>query len=142
MTHSISAQVLSAQEIPPQTITSGAAINGTGVDMQSYSGVAFHIQIGAITGAGTLAARLEEDTVSNFASATNIANAALVNVTNTTPNNVMILEVWRPTKRYVRCVITQAANTVVASVISTRFRKSGLLPPTQAASQRVVVQAN
>jgi hypothetical protein len=142
MDHSISARSLQALEVPPQSITSGAAINGTGVDMQGWSGVAFTIQIGTITGAGTLAARLEESDTSTTANMTNITNAALVNVTNTTPNNVMVLEVWRPTKRYVRCVVTQAANTVVASVISTRFRRSGLLPPTQVASQRVVVQAN
>jgi hypothetical protein len=132
---------LIAQEIPPQSITTGA-VNGTGVDMQGWEDVRFHINMGAITGAGTLAAVVQEDTVSNFASAVNVANAALVNITNTTPNNVMILGVARPTKRFVRCVITQATNTVIASVTSIRSRRTGLLPPTSLASQTVILKEN
>jgi len=133
---------LIAQEVPPQSITSGAAINGSGVDMQGYEDALFVVHVGAITGAGTLAARLESDDNASFTTPTNITNAALVNVTNTTPNNVMILGVARPTERYVRAVITQAVNTVVAGVTSIRKRRTGLLPPTAAASQTVVVKSN
>lgn len=132
---------LVAQEIPPQSVT-GGAVNGTGVDTQGWEDVVFHINVGAITGAGTLAAVIQEDTASNFGTAANVANAALVNITNTTPNNVMVLGIIRPTKRYVRCVITQATNTVVASVTSIRRRRTGLLPPTASASQSVVLKEN
>lgn len=133
---------LIAQEIAPQSMTGGAAVNGSGVDMSGFEDALFVVHVGAITGAGTLAARLESDDNSSFTTPTNITNAALVNVTNTTPNNVMILGVARPTERYVRCVVTQATNTVVAGVTSIRKRRTGLLPPTAAASQTVVVKSN
>lgn len=135
------ADILVAQEIPPQSIT-GGAVNGTGVDTAGWEDVTFHIQIGVITGAGTLAAVIQEDTASNFSGAVNVANAALVNITNTTPNNVMVLGIIRPTKRYVRCVVTQAVNTVIASVTSIRSRRTGLLPPTALASQTVYLKEN
>lgn len=133
--------VLVTQEIPPQSIT-GGAVNGAGVDTSGWEDVTYHINIGAITGAGTLAAVIQEDTASNFGTAANVANAALVNVTNTTPNNVMILGIIRPTKRYVRLVVTQATNTVVAGVTCVRSRRTGLLPPTQSASQTVLLKEN
>lgn len=133
--------ILVTQEVPPQSIT-GGAVSGTGVDTSGWEEVTFHINVGAITGAGTLAAVIQEDTASNFGTAANVANAALVNITNTTPNNVMILGILRPTKRYVRCLVTQAANTVVASVTCIRSRRTGLLPPTQSASQTVVLKEN
>jgi hypothetical protein len=133
---------LIANEIPPQSITSGAAINGAGVDMQGWEDVLFVIQLGAFTGAGTLAARLESDDNASFTSTANITGAALVNVTNTQPNNVAVLGVARPTERFVRCVITQATNTVVAGVTSIRKRRTGLMPPTAAAVQTVVVKSN
>jgi hypothetical protein len=135
------ADELVAQEIPPQSVT-GGAVNGTGVDMQGWEDVQFHINIGAITGAGTLAAVIQEDTASNFGSAANVANAALTNITNTTPNNVMILGIARPTKRYVRLVVTQATNTVIASAVSIRRRRTGILPPTALASQTVILKEN
>lgn len=129
------------QEIPPQSIT-GGAVNGTGVDMSGWEDVQFHINVGAITGAGTLAAVIQEDTASNFGTAANVANAALTNITNTTPNNVMVLGIARPTKRYVRLLVTQAANTVVASATCIRRRRTGVLPPTAAASQTVILKEN
>ncbi len=136
-----SLDILVTQEIPPQSIT-GGAVNGTGVDTSGWEEVTFHINIGAITGAGTLAAVIQEDTASNFGTAANVANAALTNVTNTTPNNVMILGILRPTKRYVRLVVTQATNTVIASATCIRSRRTGLLPPTQSASQTVILKEN
>lgn len=131
-----------ANNIPPQSMTGGAAVNGAAVDMSGWDGAMFILHIGAITGAGTLAARVERDDNSGFNSATNITNAALVNVTNTNPNSIAVIDVWRPSERYVRAVLTQGTNTVVAGATVVRYRRNGILPPTASAVQVVRVAEN
>jgi hypothetical protein len=137
----LSDQTLATQEIAPASASSGAK-NGAGVDMQGWEGVAFHISIGAITGAGVADARVTEDDNSGFNSQTNITNAALTQIPAANANTLHIIDVYRPSQRYVRCVLTPADNTVVYAVTAVRYRRAGLLPPTQAANQTVKVAAN
>jgi hypothetical protein len=133
--------ILATVEVAPQSITSGAVVNGAGVDMAGYEDVTFHFSLGAITGAGTLAAFAQQSDTSVSANMTNITNA-LISVTNTTPNNVMVLTIIRPTSRYVRAAVLQAVNTVVTGVTAIRSRRTGITPPTAAASQTVIIKAN
>jgi hypothetical protein len=111
------------------------------VDMQGWDGVAFYIAIGAITGLGTYSAYVQRSAAANMGSPTNVANAAL-STACTTANTLCVLEVWRPSQRYVQCCLSPLVNTVVYSVVSVRYRRGGLLPPTQAATQRVLVAEN
>lgn len=136
---SLSDQTLATQELGPASASSGAK-NGAGVDMQGWEGVAFYINIGAITGAGVIDARVEEDDNSGFNTPANITDAALTQVANA--NTIQIIDVYRPTSRYVRLVATPAANTVLYTAMAIRYRRAGLLPATQAAEQTVKVAAN
>ncbi len=144
----LSDSVLITQELGARTASSGAQ-NGTGVDMQGWEGVLFVIDVGAITGSGTLDAIAQSDDNSGFNSPTNVSgvNAAGVNttasITQVTNANVQVLlEVYRPTERYVRLVATPAANAVLHQATAIRYRRTGVLPPTQSATQRVQVRQN
>lgn len=129
------------QEIPPQS--SGAAtVNGAGVDMDGWDGVAYYYEVGAITGAGTLDGYAQNSATSVSANMVNIASAALAQVTNATPNTVQVLDVYRPSLRYMRAVAVVAVNTVVFGVSAIRYRRTGLLPPTHSSNQYVRVQVN
>lgn len=130
--------VLFKQAVPPQSMT-GGAVNGTVYDTQGWMGVAFVIDIGAITGAGTLDARIMEDTASGFGNATNVTNATLTQVAAASNNNVAIIDYRNPAKRFVRLTLTQAANTVLAGATVVFYGRDGLLPPTQSAIQVVTV---
>jgi hypothetical protein len=56
--------------------------------------------------------------------------------------NTYMIDVWRPTQRYIRSATQPAtANTTFASV-AIRYRRGGILPPTQTALQLVKVAAN
>jgi hypothetical protein len=138
---SLSDRTLVVPAMPPQSMGAGA-VNGATIDTLGWDGIRFEISVGVITGAGTLDARVVRDDNSGMSSPTNVANAALAQVVNTTPNTVHVIDVYRPSERYVRAVITQATNTVIASATATLYRRSGLLPPTQTATQVVRVAEN
>jgi hypothetical protein len=141
MPHSgLSDSILTTQEIPPQNATT--AQTGTGVNMQGWDGVRFTINLGVLTGSVVVDARVVESANANFSGAVNVANAAVTQIANTSPNNVAIIDVYRPTNQYVRCVVTPAVNGAFVSVQADRYKRGGVLPPTQAAIQHVKVVAN
>lgn len=129
------------QAVPPQSMT-GGAVNGALIDTSGWDGIEFHINIGAITGAGTLDARLTSGANSNGSDQANVANATLTQVTNANPNAVAVLSLYRSTNRYVRVILTQATNTVVAGAQAVLYRRNGVLPPTHTPIQTVFVQQN
>ena len=135
---SIGHDVLFKQAVPAQSMGSGA-VNGAVIDTQGWAGVAFIVEVGAITGAGTLDARITEDTAVGMGSATNVTNATLTQVAAASNNNVAIIDYRLPAKRYVRVILTQAANTVLASATAVLYGRDGILPPTQSAIQVVTV---
>lgn len=134
--HTLSAEVLATQALGPASASSGAKL-GAGVDMQGWDGVMFVINIGAITGAGVADAYVVRDDNSGFNSQTNINGAVLTQVVNA--NTLQIIDVFRPSERYVRLILTPGANTVLYSATAIRYRRSGLLPPSQSAEQVVRV---
>ena len=130
----LSDRTLLSQVIAPQAVTTGA-VNGTVVDMLGWDGIRFEVNVGAITGAGTIDGFVARSAAANMSNATNITGAALTQVT--TGSGVAVIEVWRPQQRYLRLTLTQAANTVAFGATATRYRRGGNLPPTQAATQVV-----
>src|SRR5260370_42377088 len=93
-----------AVEIAPIAPGASTATNGTGVDMQGWDGVLFILMKGL--GNETTDLKAQSDTVSTFASAADITGASSTQIATGTTNIGTILDVWRPTKRYVRCVAT------------------------------------
>lgn len=117
--------------------------NGAAVDMQGWDGVAFVINVGTMAAGATLDAYLARDDNSGFNSSTNIANAAITQLANTSNANMAILEAWRPAERYVRAVVTPAVGAVVFGVTAIRYRRSGgILPPTQTAAEHIKIAEN
>jgi len=102
-------------------------------------GVAFIIEVGAITGSGALDARIMEDTASAMSNATNVTNGALTQVAATSNSNVAIIDYRNPAKQYVRLTLTQTVNTVVAGATAVLYGRDGILPATAAAVQTVSV---
>lgn len=132
--------VLITQELAPQAATT--VQTGDGVNVIGWDGVQFAINLGAFTGAAVCDARVVGSANANFSGATNVANAALVQVPAANNNNLFIIDVYKPTNLYLRCLVTPAANTLLLAVTATRYKRGGVLPPTQAALQYVKVQEN
>lgn len=133
--------VLAQQEIAPANLA--ANTNSTTIDMQGWDGVEFEFAIGVMASGVTFDAYVQTSANSNFSGPVNLANAVLTQVANTSNATLQILDVYRPSARYVRLSTVPGAG-VFTSVVSRRYRRGGLLPPTQAATtnQRVSVVAN
>jgi hypothetical protein len=138
MSHlSITDSELRQQEIAPANLA--ANTNGTVIDMQGWDGVCFEFNLGVMASGVTFDAYVQNSANANFSGPTNIVNAALTQVANTSNTTLQELDVWRPSLRYVRVATIPGAG-VFAGVTSTRYRRTGLLPVTQAASTNQVVK--
>jgi len=138
--------------IPANTVNSATPVYSTGLDMSKFKRVMYEIQIGAITGAGTVDAKLQSCAASNFGSGVhNITGSNITQVTNANPNTRVTIEVRADEveqqnhgDRYVRLAVTIGANSVVFG--ATGWGASGIHEPANANDlpsntviQRVVV---
>lgn len=107
------------------------AVNLTSVDMSGYENATLLVSFGTITATAVTSIKLQEsDDNSTFS---DLAGSAVV-VADTQSNNVAVVEIAHPNKRYVRGVVVRGtANAVVdgASFLQYGAKK---VPVTQSAS--------
>ena len=118
------------------------AVNGTAVDMAGWDDVAFLVQAGVFGTNGTLDGLIQTAPDSGFNTVTNVTNSNLVQIPAGNANSIVILEVGRPTARYVRLQLTGQTNGVTAGATAMQFRRNGILPPTQVAQQIIKIAQN
>lgn len=126
--------VLIVQDIAPANLAANA--NGSTLDMQGWDGVSYQFNIGVMASGVTFDAYVQGSANSNFSGPTNITNAALTQVANTGNANLYILDVYRPSLRYIR-VSTVPGAGVFTAVTAVRYRPAGILPPTQASTTTI-----
>ena len=137
---SLADSTLVSLDIAPQIAS--ANVNGTEVDMQGWEGCMFVFNLGVMASTATFDARVVSSANANMAGNTNVTNAALTQVTTSKPNNCFIIDVWRPSDRYLRTATQPATANSYLSGVAIRYRHTGILPPTQAASEIVSVAVN
>jgi hypothetical protein len=116
------------------------------IDMQGYDRVRFIYQLGGMVNGSSLSSFAVESNESNLGNATNIVNVentsqqvALTNITNAGNNNVAVLDIFRPTKRYVGVYVDAVtANITLLGVLAERFRGTGVMPPSTISEQQYV----
>lgn len=89
-----------------------SAINGAVVDMQGYEGVLFIAGFGAITAGAVTSLKAQQGDQSGGGDQADLAGTA-VTVPDTASNKLAFLDVFRPTKRYVRGVVSRATQNAV-----------------------------
>ena len=122
--------------------SASAVANGTAVDMQGWDGARFVISIGTYGVNSTFDGLVQTAPDSGFNTITNVANSNLTQIPAANANCIAIVDVFRPTARYIRFQATPAVNAIVYSVVVDQYRRNGILPPTQAAQQVVRVAQN
>src|SRR4051794_38790586 len=95
-------------EVAPQSIAASGSANGAGADMQGWNGVMFILAVGAIDGTQDMKAQSDDN--SGFSSPTDISGASITQVTAAGGSKLYLLDVWRPTERYVRAVVNNGAG--------------------------------
>lgn len=95
------------------TLTDNTTLASPGIDMQDYDAVMFIINATDANADTTIDAKLQVDTVSNFASPTDVSGAAITQDTLANASQAYIIEAKNEdlTQRYVRCLVTMGDGT-------------------------------
>lgn len=87
------------------------AIESDVVDLANYQGVVFTVDI-ATANAGNVM-KVQQGTLSDGSNMTDLAGSATASVTN---GNAVVIDVYKPTKRYVRAVVVRGASTAAGPI--------------------------
>jgi len=122
---------------PPIANASNTDDNSSILDMQGYDGVVFIAPItdSTATGVATLKAEQDDANADGGMAALSGATATATSAENDDLNDkALVLDVYKPTKRYVQAVLTSSvANIAFGNVIAIRYRGSKC-PVTQGAT--------
>lgn len=126
--------------INPADLGDGAT-KGTGLDMSEFMGVTFDVNCGALGSGGTVDVKAQQsadDVDGDYADMVDVNgdNIALTQVADTGDNHIYRLDVWRPSKRWVRVVVTVGGSgvAVVIGSVAHQYGAGGALPITQSAT--------
>lgn len=86
------------------------------IDTQNVESVCFLIILGAIVAGAVCSVKLQQGDAADLSDAVDLKGTT-VNVADTKSNGVLVLEVKRPTKRYIRAVISRATQNVTVDGI-------------------------
>lgn len=101
------------------TPTAGAAgttdINGSTLDMAHFAGVLMIVRMGAITAGAVTSIKAQQGDASDLSDAADLEGSAQT-IADTDDDKTFYLDLYKPTKRYVRLVVDRGTqNAVVAS---------------------------
>jgi hypothetical protein len=116
--------------------TDGAVVTtGTEIDMAGYNSVMVIVCLGTIAASGVFTGTLKNsDTSGTYGSGTVDRIATLANDADTDDNKLLIVEVYRPQRRYLRLNYQRTGgNVTVLSMLVVRFN-SGNEPVSQGTS--------
>lgn len=138
MHQSLSDSVQIIPDIWPQVGSVNA--NGLTLDTLGWDGVMWVFQVGAMANGSTFDARVVSSANANMSGNTNLTNAAITQLTNASNNNTVIVDVWRPTNRYVRSATMPGTANVNFSAVAYLYRHTGTVPVTQNTNVAQVVK--
>jgi hypothetical protein len=98
------------------------AVNSAVVDTQDYDGVMFIALFGTITATGVQSLKAQMGALANGSDQADIAGSKAT-VLDTQSGFAAVVDIVRPTQRYVRGVVQRAtANSVVDGIIAIQYR--------------------
>lgn len=96
--------------------------NGSVIDMQGYEGVAFVAAFGTLTATQVTSLKAQEGDASNLSDAADLEGTSTGPLADGDSNKLLVLEVFKPLKRYIRPVVVRGtANAVIDGVIAIQW---------------------
>lgn len=96
---------------------------GTAVDTRGYDGVVFVAALGALTATQVTSLKAQQGAQANGSDAVDIPGAATTAMADGDSNRLAVVDVRRPTSRYVRPVVVRGtAMAVIDGVIAILYR--------------------
>lgn len=106
-------RVLNAVAAGTSTQTSSA------VDCAGFEGVRFIVALGAVTATGVPAVKASQSATSGGSYNDIAGSLGTAYTSGTDDNKVWVLDIYRPTKRFVKCIVTRAtANAVIDGIVA------------------------
>lgn len=105
------------------TAAGQAATAGSILDMAGYEGVLFIAKLGDVTDTSVVTLQAQHNDANSTSGMATLAGSATFTAGATSADdNLLVLEVYRPTKRYIRPLLTSAtANAVKNGIIAVRY---------------------
>jgi hypothetical protein len=104
--------------------------NSSVIDMQGFEGVEFIAAFGALTATAVTGIKVQEGTLADGSDMADLLGSALA-IADTGSNKLLVTDIYRPLKRYVRLVVTRGtANAVIDGVTAIQY-SSRVKPTTQ-----------
>lgn len=115
-------------------------VNGTVIDMTGYDTIVFVGLFGALTATQVTGLKVQEGDAADGSDMADLAGSAVGPMADADGNKLLAEEVYRPRKRYVRCVVTRkTANAVVDGVVAL-LAGGEATPPAQHSTLSLPVQ--
>lgn len=97
--------------------------NGSTLDMSGWDGVTFIASLGTLTATQVTGIKVQQGQASNMADAADLINTNVGPMADGDSNKCIVVDVYRPLERYVRCVVTRGtANAVIDGAIAIQYR--------------------
>lgn len=96
--------------------------NSDSVDMLGFEGVRFIASFGTLTSGAVTSIKAQQSSDDGSADGWSDLEGTSVSIADTKSNDVLVLDVYRPTKQHVRCVVDRGtANAVISGVIAEQY---------------------
>ena len=105
------------------TVAGSTAVNGTHVDMDGWDGVIFVCFLGTLTATQVTSLKAQNGSLANDTDQADITGVVTGAAADGDSNKMLVLDVYRPLKRYVRPVVNRAtANAVIDAVFAIQYQ--------------------
>ena len=111
-------------------VAGSSNINGVTLDMQNYEGVLIEVTFGVITSGAATSIKAQQDSASGMGTAQDLLGTSQT-VADDDDNEIFVIDIYRPEKRYIRLVVLRATQN---SVVTATYIQYGpkKMPTTQA----------
>lgn len=97
--------------------------NGSILDMSGWDGVTFIALLGTLTATQVTSLKAQQGNQSNLSDVADLAGTLVGPLADGDSNKCLALDVYRPTDRYVRCVVNRGtANAVIDGIVAVQYR--------------------
>lgn len=103
------------------------AIESDIIDMAGFVGVRFFTVWGAITSGGVQSQKVQQDHVNGTSGMADLAGSSLA-VADDYDNKITISDIYRPTKQFVRCVVSRATQDSAVDAIIAELYDANNMP--------------
>lgn len=108
--------------------------NSASVNMSNAKGVAFVVHFGTITANAVTSVKLQQSDDDGATDGWSDLEGTAITVADDDDDQLVIAEIWRPLKKYVRAVVDRGTqNAVIASIIAIKYGLR-VMPATQPAT--------